>query len=107
MTIHFAAARDARKSPVARALTRPELRPACNDNATAGKHDLMMHAALQHFAEFGLNAPQHARDRARDAFFSGDREAYGWWLEICRQLDTHMARQLASLIDPDPRNSAI
>lgn len=107
MTIHFAAARDARKSPVARALTRPEQRMACNDNNTAGKHDLMMYAALQHFAEFGLNAPQHARDQARDAFFSGDRKTYGWWLEICRQLDTHMARRLAELVDANPQNSAV
>ena len=94
MTIHFAAARDAAKSPVARALQRQERRPAQNDNNVDDGHDLMLHAALRHFAEFGLGAPEQARERARAAFFAGDRKSYDWWREICRILDTQIAKEL-------------
>ena len=99
MTIHFAAARDARKSPVARALTRPEPRNAMNDNSAADSHDLMLYAALRHFSEYGLSAPHQARERAKAAFFSGDRRSYDWWLEICRRLDKRMARDLITEAD--------
>lgn len=100
MTIHFAAARDAAKSPVARALQRQERRPAQNDNNVDDGHDLMLHAALRHFAEFGLGAPEQARERARAAFFAGDRKSYDWWREICRLLDQRLALNLnAETID--------
>ncbi len=98
MTIHFAAARDARKSPVARALARPEVRTEANDNGEAGQ-DLMLYAALRHFSEFGLSAPHQARERAKAAFFAGDRPGYDWWLEICRRLDKRMARNLVAEAD--------
>jgi hypothetical protein len=99
MTIHFAAARDARKSPVARALSRPEARTAANDNSASAGHDLMLYAALRHFSEFGLSAPHQARERAKAAFFAGDRKSYDWWLEICRRLDKRMARDLLAEAD--------
>ena len=104
MTIHFAAARDAAKSPVARALQRPDTPVACNDNGTGENHDLLLRAALRHFSEFGLGAPHEARERARAAFFGGDRKSYDWWREICRLLDKQLAQDLgpegiAGLID--------
>ncbi|MXP41033.1 hypothetical protein GRI75_05160 [Altererythrobacter soli] len=55
-----------------------------------------MRAALRHFADHGLAAASHARRRAETAFFAGDREAYRWWLGICRTLDRRMARELAT-----------
>ncbi len=94
MTIHFAAARDAAKSPVARALQRPEICHAQNDNGPAGDHDLMVYAALRHFSEFGLGAPHQARENAKAAFFAGDRKSYDWWREICRLLDKRLAQGL-------------
>ena len=94
MPIRFAAARDAKKSPVARILQRPSHRYADNDNGAPNGHDMMLHEALRHFAEFGLSAPQQAREHARVAFFAGDRKSYDWWREICRILDDRIARDL-------------
>ena len=94
MTIRFRGAYGAR-SPRLAPLQTPAtiLRPA-NDNA-AGL-DLMLHAALRHFAEHGLAAAQRARRQAEAAFFAGDRQGYQWWLEICRALDRRMARELTA-----------
>lgn len=94
MTIHFAAARNAAKSPVARVLARSEPRSPMNDNGESGTSDLMLHAALRHFAEHGLGAARAAREQAKSAFFTGDRASYDWWLEVCRTLDRRMAREL-------------
>jgi hypothetical protein len=94
MPIRFAPARDVNKSPVARILQRPVHRYANNDNGTPNSHDMMLNEALRHFAEFGLSAPQQAREYARVAFFAGDRKAYDWWREICRILDTQIAKEL-------------
>ena len=41
-----------------------------------------------------------ARERARAAFFAGDRKSYDWWREICRLLDQRLALNLnAETID--------
>jgi len=56
----------------------------------------MLHAALRHFSEHGLAAASSARQQAEKAFHAGDREAYRWWLAICRALDGRMARELGS-----------
>ncbi|OCC22810.1 hypothetical protein MB02_15510 [Croceicoccus estronivorus] len=95
MTIHFAAARNATNSPVARVMKCPKSRRPANDVDTATS-DLMLYAALRHFSEYGLSAPQEARAQAKAAFFAGDRKSYDWWLEICRRLDKRMARELSS-----------
>ena len=97
MTLHFAAARSAVRSPVARALARRSISRAANDNVTAADHqghDQMLHAALRHFAEHGLGAAQEARKLAETAFFAGDRRTYDWWIGICRTLDRRMAEEL-------------
>ncbi len=73
--------------------------PPANDNSplTAGAEidDALLRAALRHFAMHGLAAAQRARRQAEKAFFAGDRDAYQWWLGICRTLD----RRLAAAID--------
>lgn len=75
--------------------TKPLLRMvrthAANDNVIARPDDATLRAALRHFADYGLAAAEHARHRAEAAFFAGDRDAYRWWLEICRTLDRRMA----------------
>jgi hypothetical protein len=80
--------------------TKPLLRMvrahAANDNFLAQPDDATLRAALRHFAEHGLAAAEQARRHAEDAFFAGDREAYRWWLDICRTLDRRMARELAA-----------
>ena len=97
MTIHFAAAQNTDRSPVARVLRCPELSRAANDNAPRdGKEapsDMMLRAALRHFAQHGLGAARAARGKAESAFFAGDREAYDWWLGITRTLDRRLAAQ--------------
>jgi hypothetical protein len=78
--------------------TKPLLRMvrthAANDNVPALPDDATLRAALRHFAEYGLAAAEQARHRAQGAFFAGDRDAYRWWLDICRTLDRRMAADL-------------
>lgn len=93
MTLRFAAARSAKTSPLARALARRAPGLAANDNA-AETQDQLLHMALRHFAEHGLGAAGDAHRRAEQAFFAGDREAYQWWLNVCRTLDKRMAARL-------------
>jgi hypothetical protein len=94
MTIRFAAP----PSAIAPRMSARKAREACglpaNDNGGGRATDAMLHAALRHFAEHGLAAAQRARAQAEAAFFAGDRQAYQWWLEICRALDRRMAREL-------------
>lgn len=92
MTLRFASARTSTRSPIARALTRREMGRAANDNGSEAD-DRLLHAALRHFAEHGLGAAHQARREAEKAFFAGDREAYDWWLGVCRTLDRQLATQ--------------
>lgn len=69
---------------------------AANDNVLAQPDDATLRAALRHFAEHGLAAAERARSQAQEAFFAGDREAYRWWLDICRTLDRRMAAAVDS-----------
>lgn len=98
MPLHFAAARSAAHSPIARALARKALARAANDNGDAARlptdpFDQTTRAALRHFAEHGLRAAQVARLQAERAYDEGDEPASRWWIEICRSLDGRMARQ--------------
>lgn len=96
MTLHFAAARSATRSPIARAFARRTIARAANDNGDLVEslgEDKRLHAALRHFAEHGLAAAADARKRAEAAFFAGDRPTYDWWLGICRTLDRRMAEE--------------
>lgn len=97
MTIHFAPAQTCNVSPLARALSRPNFKRAANDNEQGEKgslpSDLIMQAALRHFAEYGLGAAREARYKAEAAFFAGDRDTYDWWLGITRTLDRRLAAQ--------------
>jgi len=94
MTVHFAAARTAAGSPLARALRQRRPVWAANDNDEPQVDDQLLRASLKHFAEHGLRAAQEAKQKAEEAFFAGDRESYQWWLGVCRMLDRRMARQL-------------
>ncbi len=114
MTVHFAAARNAAFSPIARALTRPALGRAANDNASSGARadetaasDHLINAALRHFANHGLGAAREARKEAEIAFFKGDRQGYDWWLAVCRTLDKRIAGQLDRATNALENNSEI
>ncbi|TNE32777.1 MAG: hypothetical protein EP350_05430 [Alphaproteobacteria bacterium] len=94
MSIHFAAARVAARSPVAQILAFRRAGPAANDNGEQGgsqANEAAMRAALYHFAKYGLGAAREARKSAEAAFFAGNRAEYDHWLEICRVLDRRMA----------------
>lgn len=98
MTFRFAPARTTARSPLARALARRTISQAANDNldpAAQQQDDRLLHAALRHFAAYGLGAAQEARRQAEQAFFAGDRETYHWWLGICRTLDRRLAEETA------------
>ncbi len=96
MTIRFAAP----PSALAPRMNPNRVRESCglpaNDNGGDRSSDAMLHAALRHFAEHGLAAAHRARKQAESAFFAGDRQAYRWWLEICRALDRRMASELVA-----------
>lgn len=94
MTVHFAASRLAADSPVARILQRRAPAAAANDNCAERPDDRLLHAALRHFAQYGLGAAREARGHAERAFFAGDRASYDWWLGICRTLDARLAKSL-------------
>ncbi|MFZ1743585.1 MAG: hypothetical protein WAT93_12060, partial [Pontixanthobacter sp.] len=68
MTVHFAAARSAAISPVARALVRRRVEHVANDNDDGQNDDLLLRAALRHFAQHGLAAASEARKQAESAF---------------------------------------
>ena|SRR6187402_932845 len=95
MTIRFAAPPTA----LAPRMSARRIRDTCglpaNDNDGLCASDVMLHAALRHFAEHGLAAAHRARKQAEAAFFADDRQGYLWWLEICRALDRRMANDLA------------
>jgi hypothetical protein len=90
MTIRFAAAYSGESTVVARALTA-KVCPAANDNVAGFPRDVLLRAALKHFAQYGLGAAEQAHRNAETAFFAGNRDEYRHWLEICRALDRRMA----------------
>ena len=104
MTIHFAAARDTARSPMARAMVRRAIGKAANDNPSevSEASDVMLHAALRHFAKYGIRAAHEARKEAEKAFFAEDRQRYDWWLGICRTLDRRLAEHFAQTISDLP-----
>ncbi|HMO69397.1 MAG TPA: hypothetical protein PKE25_12255 [Novosphingobium sp.] len=92
MSIHFSAAADSVSSRIARALiAHVPLRPA-NDNGPEPSNDLILRAALHHFAEHGLSGARIAAERVATA---ADREQALHWLAICRALDRRMGARLA------------
>lgn len=96
MSVYFAAARRADRSPVARALSRRTVPGNANDNGPgplAIDEDLA--AALRHFAGHGLGAAHSARSLAERALASGDDAAFARWHTICSVLDRRMAASLA------------
>lgn len=96
MTITFAASRSPASSPLLRAAIRGVPMLAANDNAQDRSNDLLLRAALKHFAQHGLGAAEQARINAEQAFFSGDRDEHQRWMGICRMLDRRMAAAVAA-----------
>lgn len=108
MPIHFAAAKVPGRAPacapIARAMVARAMERVANDNgdgsASHAANDQILRAALRHFAQHGLGAARAARAKAEEAFFSGDRQGYQWWLGITRTLDRRLARQ-AEMLSPN------
>src|SRR3569623_579583 len=96
MSIRFAAPPQARSIRLSGARARAAIARAANDNPLEHSDDALLRAALRHFAEHGMGAAGHARRKAEAAYFAGDRNAYHWWLGICRTLDRRVARELAA-----------
>ena len=96
MPIHFAAARHAALSPVARILARSPIPPAANDNGEMkiGVLSPATLAALKHFSQHGLAAAQIAHRRARIAQAHRDEADFTHWRDLCRILDRRLASSL-------------
>lgn len=96
MNSEYLVARSPVFSPMTRVLHGGATLRAANDNSHGFSNEVLLRAALKHFAEFGLSAADQARLNAERAFFAGDRTSYDWWLEICRALDRRMAAAIAA-----------
>lgn len=95
MSIRYAAARPlARPGHLTRAAQGRLAAQAANDNGDLARHDLVLAAALRHFAAHGLRAAEDAAERAASAHRAGSREDMVHWLEICRTLDPRRASRL-------------
>ena len=92
MPLHFAGSRRPSRSIGARCLRLPAGLRAANDNGRPLRDDALLRSTLLHFAAHGLGAAAEARDRAEEAWLTGDGEAYHHWLSVCRTLDRRMAR---------------
>ncbi|MEP0391354.1 MAG: hypothetical protein ABJ205_13745 [Erythrobacter sp.] len=107
MSIHFAAAKSANTAPArsrdARNLVLRAQKRVANDNADFSErsqsNDLVMRAALRHFAAHGMGAAKVARAQAETAFFKGDRDTYDWWVDITRTLDRRLAANVSGQDD--------
>ena len=95
MSIRFAAPPQATKVRLSGRRARAAMTLPSNDNE-GGENGEMLRASLRHFAEHGLAAAAHARAKAEECWFDGDREGYTWWHGICRTLDRRMARELTA-----------
>lgn len=91
-------------------------RRAVNDNGNDnGKSDQpaahpspdpVLDAAVRQFARHGSAAGQIARDRAKSAFFAGERDNYRFWLAVCRTLDRRLVEELERMDRRPRRHSA-
>lgn len=98
MTLHFAAARRADSSPVARILGGATVSRPGNDNGDRDQPLISdsVEAALRHFANYGLGAAAEAMDRAQKAHACGNEAEFDHWRDICRMLDSRAAKSLVS-----------
>jgi len=97
MSIRFAAAGSGECAVVATVLARPLLLRAANDNDDGVGRDAVLRAALRHFAAWGLQAAERARDNAEEAQRFGRPDDYRHWMAICRTLDRRMAAGVAGV----------
>jgi len=96
MSIRFAAAGSGECAIVARILTRPRLVQPANDSEPGLTRDALLRETLRHFATFGLQAAERARENAEAAYFDGRRGEYQHWLAICRTLDRRLAERTSA-----------
>lgn len=95
MSIRYAAARPiAQPVQLTRAAQGRLQARAANDNGDAARHELVLRAALKHFAAHGLRAAEDAAERAAVAHRTGKGEDMLHWLEICRTLDPRRAARV-------------
>lgn len=94
MSVRFAPARCAARSPIAKVLARGTVGPIANDHDREEGFSTMSDmtkAALQHFAEHGLKAVPVALGNASLAAAAAQNDDYRLWLGICRELDAGAA----------------
>lgn len=103
MTVRFASARCAARSPLARVLSRGEIGAAANDSAGQEARKIMSDttkAALRHFAEHGLRAVPVALTNATLAASAAHEEDYLHWLGIAHELDAGAAARFEAARRP-------
>ena len=96
MSVRFAAARNAVRSPIARVLSRGDFDPPANDEVL---HETMSEAtvaALRHFGQYGLRAAEVAARNARVAAAAHEHADYAHWLSLCRALDARLADRIVA-----------
>ena len=96
MPVHFAAARSAARSPVARILARQAPGFAANDNDDQAGQPFPMESlrdALMHFAAHGMGAAREAHRLALVAHLAEQFEERERWAGICRTRDAREANK--------------
>lgn len=96
MPVHFAAARSAARSPVARILAKQSPGIAANDNDYPVGEPFPMESlrdALMHFAEHGMGAAKEAHRLALVAHEADNTDDVEHWVGICRTLDAREANK--------------
>lgn len=91
MSIRFAAAGSGECAIVSRVLSRRRLTPPANDCGGGISRDKLLRETLRHFAAYGMQAAERARENAETAYFAGRRGEYHHWMAICRTLDRRLA----------------
>ena len=92
MTVRCAPARTPARAPRGRAFVKPAISSAANDDGNDDSQ--LLRAALQHFANHGLNAARAARDEAERALATGDRSGAEAWIDICSAFDRRQGARL-------------
>jgi hypothetical protein len=100
MSIHFVAASVGPTTTSERFRRASMPMSAANDNHEGIGGEVLLRAALRHFAEHGLSAASRARKNAESAFFDGRSDDYRWWMAICAALDRRMPSAVAFRSQP-------
>ncbi|GGD90709.1 hypothetical protein GCM10011515_07980 [Tsuneonella deserti] len=100
--------RSQQRSAAARTFQRPNSPPVpVNDDLPSVDRDIVLHAALHHFARHGLGAAHAALIEAEKALAAGDLRVAHHWQHICSTFDRRLAARLRRPLDESAKTPAL